>query len=1181
MKRTLRFFGALMMTLYSFSSFAQLQTPLDIALRHMESNYKKYNLALADIQDVVVSDQAVSRQNGMTNIYFIQRYQGIEIYNSIMNYTISKDGKVVYTGNRFIPELNTKVNTTKPALSAGQAILAAAKILGADMIQQPRMITQKGSNSFVFEKGDLSRSEIPVKLRYQLMKDGSLRLAWDMAVDYKGSHDYWGMRIDALTGELLDKNNFTVHCNHNKDKYASTYDACDHAAVTFPEHAEMKDAVSAAHTSQAQNQYRVYAFPLENPKQGPSVLLSNPADPNGSPFGWHDTNGVAGNETTITRGNNVHAYEDRDANFASAGNEPDGGSDLVFDYPANIDLEPDKYTNAAVVQLFYAINFMHDFTFNFGFDEFFNFQDTNYSGIGSGSDHVVALSQFDANTLANINNADFSTPADGGNGRVRMFLWDNSLSASKNLKVTAPFAVAGAYETNNAAFGPTITFDKPVTGAVVVADDGSADNPSFACNPLSAGNGDEISGKICMIDRGGCEFGAKVKNAENSGAIAVIVCNFEEATISMGAGAQGSTVTIPSVMVKKSVCDKLRLYAGSGGLTATLQGPPPNSAGPLLLDGSFDNGIMAHEFGHGVSNRLTGGPSNAGCLSNGEQMGEGWSDFLGLVTSVKPWDTKDKVRGVGTFVTKEDTIGKGFRTYPYSTNLSINPHTYGSVVNNSEVHYVGEVWTAMLWDLYWAFVDKYGLDATYKNVNSGSYKAVQLVMDGMKIQPCSPGFEDGRDAIIAADLINNNGENECLIWDVFSRRGLGITADQGSSSVTGDAKENFDTKSVCLNKMLIKKSATPLITAGDEITYTITVSNFKSAEVSGTLVTDEIPNGTNVTAANGGVVTGDVITFNIGNMASGETKTLTYTVKTPFNFWSQRLLYDDCEQVDNWDLETVEGSDSWSPTDLYANSGVTSFGIPDVGTVNKHNLKFINKFLVTGNRPTLRFYQLYDTEPGADGGYLEISENNGLTWSGVKGKFLRNGYPTKMQYATFVLPNLEAFSGQSNGWIGSYVDLTDYIGKEIILRWKYGSDDNTGGIGWFIDDLEYLDLKSYNGEACVTTSGGDQECTTVPEEGTIVESQLTSSKDLKEGELSVFPNPASNYLNISLKTGSSGNYDVNIMTLDGKVIKREIIGLLQGQNNQTINIQEIPSGCYMIRIQNEQEYFINKIIVKG
>ncbi len=45
-------------------------------------------------------------------------------------------------------------------------------------------------------------------------------------------------------------------------------------------------------------------------------------------------------------------------------------------------------------------------------------------------------------------------------------------------------------------------------------------------------------------------------------------------------------------------------------------------------DGDLDNGIIVHEYGHGVSNRLAGGPANTSCLNNQEQMGEGWSDYF-------------------------------------------------------------------------------------------------------------------------------------------------------------------------------------------------------------------------------------------------------------------------------------------------------------------------------------------------------------------------------------------------------------------------------------------------------------------------------------------------------------------------------------------------------------------------
>ena len=51
--------------------------------------------------------------------------------------------------------------------------------------------------------------------------------------------------------------------------------------------------------------YRVFPIPFESPSDGDRVLVQNPADPSASPFGWHDTNGVAGPEFTVTRGNNV------------------------------------------------------------------------------------------------------------------------------------------------------------------------------------------------------------------------------------------------------------------------------------------------------------------------------------------------------------------------------------------------------------------------------------------------------------------------------------------------------------------------------------------------------------------------------------------------------------------------------------------------------------------------------------------------------------------------------------------------------------------------------------------------------------------------------------------------------------------------------------------------------------
>ncbi|HBY67369.1 MAG TPA: peptidase, partial [Flavobacteriaceae bacterium] len=107
-------------------------------------------------------------------------------------------------------------------------------------------------------------------------------------------------------------------------------------------------------------------------------------------------------------------------------------------------------------------------------------------------------------------------------------------------------------------------------------------------------------------------------------------------------------------------------------------------------------------------------------------------------------------------------------------------------------HGVGSVWAEMLWEMTWTLIDEHGFDPDYYNFtgdvtqDAGNIMALALVTEGMKLQPCSPGFVDGRDAIIAADQAIYGGANECLIWEAFAKRGLGFSASQGSSGSRGD-----------------------------------------------------------------------------------------------------------------------------------------------------------------------------------------------------------------------------------------------------------------------------------------------------------------------------------------------------------------------------------------------------------
>ena len=158
--------------------------------------------------------------------------------------------------------------------------------------------------------------------------------------------------------------------------------------------------------------YNAIAFPTESFNDADRTIVTNPADRPGSPFGWHDTDGVAGPEFTTTQGNNAHAYMDQDDNNQPDFNSsPDGGATLTFDFPIDRNEHAQNYRAAATTNLFYANNMIHDLLHRYGFDEASgNFQANNYGRGGTGGDYVRAEAA-DGN---GTNNAMFGTPVNDG-----------------------------------------------------------------------------------------------------------------------------------------------------------------------------------------------------------------------------------------------------------------------------------------------------------------------------------------------------------------------------------------------------------------------------------------------------------------------------------------------------------------------------------------------------------------------------------------------------------------------------------------------------------------------------------------------------------------------------------------------------------------------------------------------
>lgn len=199
-------------------------------------------------------------------------------------------------------------------------------------------------------------------------------------------------------------------------------------------------------------------------------------------------------------------------------------------------------------------------------------------------------------------------------------------------------------------------------------------------------------------------------------------------------------------------------------------------------DADFENLIIIHEYTHGLSNRLISGLAGA----QGGGMGEGWGDFMGLALTSESGDnlSLNYPRGQWFY-----NMVNGNRRQPYSTNQSVYTFTYGDISLNSEVHAVGEIWCNTLWIARANLVGKYGFA-------TGGQTILQLVVDGMKMAPPNPDFLDARDAILMADLMDNGGVNQCLLWKAFATMGLGFSAATTGSSDTSPV-EAFDLPPTC------------------------------------------------------------------------------------------------------------------------------------------------------------------------------------------------------------------------------------------------------------------------------------------------------------------------------------------------------------------------------------------------
>ena len=133
------------------------------------------------------------------------------------------------------------------------------------------------------------------------------------------------------------------------------------------------------------------------------------------------------------------------------------------------------------------------------------------------------------------------------------------------IEITQPSSAAGEIELSLAGFGPSASPDTFGGQVVSAIDEGSEDDEGTVndgCEPLV--NSAEITGKIALVDRGSCTFVQKSLNAQNAGAIGVIIANNVENGGAAVPGGSSSEVTIPTVGISREDGALIRVEAENG-----------------------------------------------------------------------------------------------------------------------------------------------------------------------------------------------------------------------------------------------------------------------------------------------------------------------------------------------------------------------------------------------------------------------------------------------------------------------------------------------------------------------------------------------------------------------------------------------------------------------------------------
>ncbi|QQR47858.1 myxosortase-dependent M36 family metallopeptidase MepA [Myxococcus xanthus] len=1074
-------------------------SPAKAALAQISAHAPLYGLSSFEAAGATVTNVSTNTQ-GVKVVTLAQESSGIEVFRQSLKVLLNKHNQVVAISGSLSKHGSAEIPKGKARFTvpATEAIAVAYKDLTGAALDRNLLTrvsdAKKGDKYSHYTLANYARPleegfVIPARAKQVYFPlPGKLVPAYYVEINTGRANsldsDYFAYVISATDGQLLMRNNLTAHAEFSYRVFSDT----------TPPYTPHDGPIGSGGTP----------HPTGNPDgyQSPYVP-ANLITLESLPFSRNDPWLPDG--ATETTGNNVDAYADiTEPDYFNPGDlRASVTAPGVFDRTIDFGIQPnanDEQIAAATTSLFFLNNWLHDWYYDAGFDEASgNAQHDNFGRGGVGGDRLHAQAQDHSGT----DNANMRTPADGASPRMQMYLFAGPRNS--RLTANAPAQVAGDYQGGvSSTFGPQ-TFE--VTGDVVAAlDAANTAGPSDRDGCTALTNAAEVNGKIAIIDRGTCGFVDKVTNAQNAGAIGVIIHdNVAGPTIDLGG--DSTTITIPTLRVNLDDGNVLR--SGLPALNVTLWRGPT-----AWIDGTIDNAIVAHEWGHYISNRLIGNAS--GLVNNqGRSMGEGWGDFTALLMMVRAEDINvpsnanwNGAYAAAGYATRADADSEffGIRRGTYSSDQTKNALSFRHIMDgvalptgvpfngntglpNSQVHNSGEIWATMLWECYTSLLRAHPFQEAQDRMKS-------YLVNGYKLTPSAPTYLEARDAVIAAAYANDPADAE-RFWTAFAKRGAGVGA---------VAPDRYSTNHAGVVESFVVGSAIQIVSAEfiDDV-------EAGSCDLDGILDNGETGR-IEVTVRNAGALPASASSVNLSSAFSGlefgnggqasfpaipvfGTATVSIPVSLTGATGQQDVTIDIAardagqaipgditdsiiltthfdERANSTNIEDVQITPSKLPWETEYDEALTpaAFSVvtfPDgnrtfyaENTASYADVRLISPELhVSETEPfVINFMHAWDFEDDYDGATVEISEDGGQTWVDI-GDPIHNSvletYPGNLNPLAGK-PALSSYNPEFPGMLPATIDLgTAYAGKTVQVRFRVGTDESGGYTGWLLDDLEF------------------------------------------------------------------------------------------------------------------------------